>query len=56
MTPDEFHDKMVEIRGDDRYDAEGSHKAVDALMMKLLRELGFDRGVDVFDKMDKWYT
>lgn len=35
---------------------EMAHILADELMCKLLRELGYGEGVDIFEKMDKWYA
>lgn len=35
---------------------EVAHILADELMCKLLRELGYGEGVDIFEKMDKWYS
>lgn len=33
-----------------------AHIFADELMCKLLRELGYGEGIDIFEKMDKWYS
>lgn len=33
-----------------------AHVLADELMCKLLRELGYGEGVDIFEQMDKWYS
>jgi len=35
---------------------ETAHILADELMCKLLRELGYSEGVDIFEKMEKWYA
>jgi hypothetical protein len=59
MTPDEFAQKMRAIseameRG--RNDPESRHCYADDLMCELLKELGYEEGVKVFEEMDKWYA
>lgn len=60
-TPEEFADKMREIpnilneRGRS-WDKEDSHRIADAYMCELLRELGYDEGVKIFENMPKWYS
>jgi hypothetical protein len=54
MTPDEFADKMQEIDTD--RDIESGHVKADELMCSLLKELGYDKGVEIFNKMVKWYA
>lgn len=54
MTPDEFRDKLTEMAQDihkcDR------HVDADNLMCQILRSLGYGEGIDIFEKMDKWYS
>jgi hypothetical protein len=54
MTPDEFKEAMAKIAASD--DAQLAHVEADGLMCKLLTELGFGAGVDVFEEMPKWYA
>lgn len=54
MTTLEFAQKMREIS---KYgDIEESHGKADDLMCRLLRELGYGDGIDIFEAMDKWYA
>jgi hypothetical protein len=56
MTPEEFFEqmKMVSDRcGDDKED---SHKCMDRLMCLVLRELGYEKGVEFFENAPKWYA
>ena len=46
-----------EMRRIDRNnDTEMAHILADELMCKLLRELGYSEGVDIFEQMNKWYS
>jgi len=54
MTPDEFLAAMQEIAKNG--DEEGRHLEADALICKMLRQLGYGMGVDVFNGMQKWYA
>ena len=59
MTPEEFKNEMQKIRnrlGEKYIDEEIIHAEGDDLMCKLLRELGYGEGVDVFEDMPKWYA
>ena len=38
------------------YDPEVAHGEADNLLCALLRELGFDEVVDLYEKVDKWYA
>jgi hypothetical protein len=61
MTPEEFEKRMRECfppppdkgRG---YDKEVAHGNADQLMCDLLTELGYGKGVEVFENADKWYA
>lgn len=55
MTPKEFEDKMKLIR-DDSKDEEDCHFAMDALMCGLLCDLGYKKGIKIFEETDKWYS
>ena len=48
--PDEFAAEMRECSGSDE---EVAHGMMDDIMCRVLRELGYGDGVDVFDKQDK---
>ena len=54
MTPEEFKEKMDEIRAIG-YE-EDCHIYGDKLMCELLRSLGYGDGVEIFEKMPKWYS
>lgn len=46
-----------EMRRIDRNnDTEMAHILADEMMCKLLRELGYNEGVDIFEQMSKWYS
>lgn len=49
-----FVNEMRRINRDD--DTEMAHILADELMCKLLRELGYNEGVEIFEKMGKWYS
>ena len=53
MTPDEFEARMKEAAEED---GETGHRLADELMAKLLTSLGYGKGVEVFEKMGKWYA
>ena len=37
-------------------DEEIAHSIADGIMCDLLRELGYGKGVDIFEDMPKWYA
>lgn len=62
ITPAEFEDRMREIKeAVDRhdhvtYDEESGHFAADHLMCTVLKSLGYVKGVEIFEQLDKWYS
>ena len=56
LTPGEFASRMGELAERYKDDDELCHVYMDELMCKVLREHGFDKGVDVFDESPKWYA
>ena len=56
-SKERFKRKMKEICDDSgEFDREIAHFDADELMMELLKELGYSEGVEIFDKMPKWYA
>lgn len=56
MTPEKFRDIMIDIKNDGNFDRELSHIEMDELMCKVLIELGYEEGVEIFRSTDKWYA
>lgn len=60
MSPEEFADKMIEIASyADEYgyfDDEVAHVKADNLMCALLRSLGYQEGVRIFENLPKYYS
>ena len=54
MTPEQFKQKMKKISKS--FDTEGAHAEADDLMCELLRVLGYSDGIDIYQKMSKWYA
>lgn len=54
ITPKEFADKMREY--DKSNDPEMKHVHADDLMCEVLRELGYEEGVEIFEEMYIWYS
>lgn len=52
----EFEKEMLAIRKRYENDPEAMHRAMDNLMITVLRQHGFDAGCDIFESADKWYT
>ena len=59
MTKEEFYHKMlalVEQLESHQIDTEDFHIEADSLMCRLLIELGYGQGVEVFRGTPKWYS
>lgn len=56
MTRDEFTERMKIIADNAETDPEMYHYAADELLCEVLRDFGYDEGVDIFDQMTKWYA
>ena len=57
MTPEEFKKAMTEIKkGIHQKDLEMSHVESDELLCKILREVGYGDGIDIYEKLEKWYA
>ncbi len=55
ITPAEFEDKMREIN-DSGNEIDINHIAADDLFCAVLRDLGYVKGVEIFERMEKWYS
>ena len=70
LTPEEFKNTMQRILDRwepseerfrkahfvDPHDPEMCHRTMDNLMAKLLCDLGYEDGIDIFKKALKWYA
>ena len=54
MTPEEFARQMHELSKIE--DLEDRHMEMDGLMMRTLRMLGYNDGVDIFCNTEMWYA
>ena len=54
MIPDEMLELMK--AADLMDDPEAGHAAADKIMVAALRERGFDKAMDVYEEMLKWYA
>jgi hypothetical protein len=54
MTPEEFAKEMKKIFA--KRNKEERHAKADELMCQLLKSLGYEKGVKIFEKADKWYA
>ena len=55
LTAEEFATKMQEIKDKYGADRETVHVKMDNLMCELLKELGYGKGVEIFNNTDMWY-
>jgi hypothetical protein len=53
MTPAEFAAAMKHAAS---LATDAAHETADATMCKVLRALGYDEGIDTFEKRDRWYA
>lgn len=60
MTPEEFAEEMHKrATAETQYkfsDIEENHFAMDALMCQVLSDLGYNKGVAIFEHTKKWYA
>lgn len=56
IAPEEFYQKMIEIRKTEGFDEEDTHRCMDDLLCETLKQLGYSKGVEVFEDTYKWYA
>ena len=56
MTPEEFANEMRGVCECWSKNTEFKHAAMDRIMCDLLRQLGYEEGVDIFEDTRKWYA
>lgn len=56
ITPEEFEEKMKKIKELYADDIQAMHRKADALLYFTLKQLGYEEGIKIFDKMEKWYA
>lgn len=54
VSKEEFRERMEYIN--ESIDIEEKHRDADALMAECLIALGYEEGIEIFWKMDKWYS
>ena len=50
MTPEKFKLEMNELATSSGLDEEDRHRRMDALICEVLRSIGYDDGIDVFER------
>ena len=56
MKEQELLDKLKEINKKHNRDPETTHYAADKLLVKALRDIGYERAMDYYELMEKWYA
>ena len=56
MSPAEFVKALRAVAVECRGDTENLHCEADDLLCRVLTELGYGEGVEIFKKLDKWYA
>ena len=56
MTPEKFKLEMNKLATSNSLDKEDRHRKMDALMCEVLRSIGYDDGIDIFEATSKWYA
>lgn len=56
MSAEEFYEKMSRLKNECGEDYELFHVKADDLMCELLKEIGYSKGVEVFENADVWYS
>ena len=56
ITPEEFEKNMKEIFEKHGDDPEICHDIMDELLAETLRSLGYNKGIEIFDKAERWYS
>lgn len=58
MTPKEFENGMLFLEQEygNGKDEEEFHREGDDLMKKILIQLGYESGIEIFDRNPKWYS
>ena len=52
---DEFNKKMKYI-SENQWRTEDAHIEMDDVMCDTLKKLGFEKGIDIFEHTEKWYS
>ena len=56
MSPENFEMKMKEFVDKHGHDRDALHSAMDDLMCQVLKEHGYNAGVEIFENSDIWYS
>lgn len=53
ITPDELTERLSKLSA---LDTETGHMEADRLLCETLRRLGYDKAIDIFESLPKWYA
>ncbi len=56
VTPAEFEDRMTDCAEEGIRDPELAHIHADELMCEVLTQLGYGKGIEMFNKVQRWYS
>lgn len=56
MDPKDFYEEMLKIQEAYSGDSEAVHTEMDEPMCMVLKDLGYEKGVEVFENTEKWYA
>jgi len=60
VDAEKYKKRLIEIKerlkSDPDYDEEFAHPDADAVLCDLLKELGFEDVVELYEKIPKWYA
>ena len=56
MSPKEFKEEMIVIREVADGHPERFHIEADDLICKVMRDLGYGDGIDIFEEHERWYS
>lgn len=54
MTPEEFETSMNLLNM--QRDTETFHRSADNLICEVMKTLGYEKGIEIFQKRHKWYS
>ena len=56
MTPKEFYGRMLGLEELSKKDREVAHSKADDILCEALKSLGYEEGIEIFERMRKWYA
>ena len=56
ITPEMAETLMERLMQDFSHDTEQFHRLSDILFCHILRDMGYEKAVDIFERHEKWYA